>query len=88
MNTFDTEEKLNRFLPRGVVGEWLSTGMDVGEDGGDVNVNELGLVGRIGGSASTVSSSGIISSCLERDGLIALPEMKYIFTINVGKENK
>lgn len=69
----DTDEKLNRFLPRGVedeIGEWLSTEMDVGDDGGDVNAGELGLVvirRRIGCSTSTVSSSGIISSYLERD---------------------
>ena len=93
MNTFDTDEKLNRFLPRGVeggIGGWLSTGMDVGEDGGDANTGEVGAVGirrRFGGSTSTVSSSGITSSCLERDGLVALPGMKYyIFTIDVGRK--
>ena len=98
MNTFDTDEKLKRFLPRGVEGEtgkWLSTEMDLGEEGGEVNAGELGLVGirrKFGSSTSTVSSSGIISSCLERDerdGLIALPGMTcYIFTIDVGRENK
>lgn len=99
MNTFDTDEKLNRFLPRGVegeIGEWLSTGMDIGEDGGDASTGELGAVGvrrRIGrlipalilgsDSTSAVSSSGITSSCLEYDGLLALPGIKYyIFTID------
>jgi hypothetical protein len=76
MNTFDTDEKLKRFLPRGVEGEmggWLSR---------DTNMGVLGAVGirrGIGGSTSTVSSSGITSSCLED----ALPEMKaYIFSID------
>lgn len=95
MKTFDTDEKLNRFLPCGVegeIGEWLSTWMDVGEDGGDViNAGELGAVGirrRAGSSTSKVSSSGIASSCLD-DGLVALPGMKYyIFTIDVGKKIK
>ena len=70
MNTFETDEKLNRFLPRGVeceVCEWLSTGTDVGEDSGDGNAGELGLVDirrRIGDSTSTVSSSGIRFSFL------------------------
>ena len=95
MNTFDTDEKPNRFLPRGaedVLGEWLSAEMDVREDIG-VNAGELGSVGirrRAGGSTSTVSSSGIISSCLEcdeRDGLIVLPGKKYyIFNIDVGRK--
>ena len=100
MITFDTDEKLNRFLPRGVegeIGEWLSIGMGRGEDGGDVNTGELGAVGirrRIGrlilalilgsGSTSTVSSSGITSSCLECDGLVALPGMKYYIFTNDG----
>jgi hypothetical protein len=82
MNTFDTDEKLNRDLPRTVEGgEWLSTGM---EDGGDTNAGELGAVGirrGIGSSTSTVSSSGMTSSCL--DGLVGLPGMTYyIFTID------
>ena len=50
--------------------------MDVGEDGGDVNDGKLGAVGirrRSGGSTSTVSSSGIISSCLDRDELLGRP---------------
>ena len=75
------------------MGEWrLSIGMDIGEDGGDANAGTLGAVGirrRTGGSTSTVSSSGIISSCLERDGLVALPGIKfYIFTIGVGNKYK
>jgi hypothetical protein len=86
MNTFDTDEKLNRFLPRGVegeIGEWLSTG--IGEDelwavGIRPKVGRLILLGS--DSTSTVSSSGITSSCLD-EGLVALPGMKnYIFTID------
>ena len=101
MNTFDTDEKLNRFLPRGVDGEideWLSTGTDA-EDGGDVNTGELGTVGiRCGigrlilavilgsDSTSSLSSSSMASSCLECDGLVALPGMKYyIFTVDREK---
>lgn len=63
--------------------------MAVGEDGGDVNIGEFGLVDirrRFGGSTSTVSSSGMTSSCLD-DGLVALPGMTYyIFTIDVGRK--
>lgn len=82
MNTFDTDEKLKpeRFLPCGVEGEiggWLSTGLDMGKDDGDTKIGVLGAVGirrGIGGSTSTVSSSGMTSSCLE-DRLVGLPGM-------------
>jgi hypothetical protein len=75
MNTFDTDEKLKRVLPRGVEGE-IGGRLSTGED---TSIGELGAVGiarrGIGGSTSTVSSSGITSSYLE-DGLVPLPGMK------------
>jgi alkylation response protein AidB-like acyl-CoA dehydrogenase len=103
MNTFDTDEKLKRFLPRGVegeIGEWLSTATDIGEDGGDAKTDEFEAVGsrrRTGrlflalllnsDSTSMVSSSGMTSSCLEWEGLVALPGMKcYIFAIDREKK--
>jgi hypothetical protein len=54
--------------------------MDVGE-GGDTNTGELGAVGirrEIGSSTSTVSSSGMTSSCLD-DRLVALPGIKLVY---------
>lgn len=56
--------------------------MDVGEDGGDVKDGEHGAVGirrGSGGSTSIVSSSGVISSCLDRDELLGWPGYEILY---------
>ena len=56
--------------------------MDVGEDGVDVKDGEHGAVGirrGSGGSTSIVSSSGVISSCLDRDELLGWPGYEILY---------